>query len=451
MSVMMAWAAVALAILGCVEPRESLLDANGGGGSAGGAGGSIAGSGGGGHVDSGASESTGDLALDRLADSPSESNADLPVDSDGAIDHPIAADIGGPDTTNVPDLPALKDNGTACGDRTECKTGNCVEGVCCDGACASKCNSCLAASTGKPTGQCAPVQAGTTHGADCTASDATTCGLDGKCDGAGACRYYANTTVCKGESCLAGTSTYSPMSTCDGHGTCAPQNQSCGNYKCTADNVRCRASCGTDTDCAAAAFCNSAVCSTKLVPKSICSRAEQCASNLCGGRCCNPGTPCKCTQPSQGNLFTNGGFDSDLSDWMFQDTGPTPYYSWSTQDAEGCPFSGSLLMSMPNGSMSRCVTVQPGIAYNFGGWFKSGSGAWQCNLQLIGASNCQQSDSVSEYSLRPSLTTQDWERIAVTTAAMADNASPFFSAMISCEANSTYMDQLFLNAVPGSF
>src|SRR6185436_10923910 len=57
------------------------------------------------------------------------------------------------------------------------------------------CRSCLAAQTGKPEGTCANVTAGVKD-ARCDRQEVGTCGRDGTCDGAGACRHYANGTRC---------------------------------------------------------------------------------------------------------------------------------------------------------------------------------------------------------------------------------------------------------------
>src|SRR6185436_9259570 len=133
-------------------------------------------------------------------------------------------------------------NGAACTFDTDCRFGHCVEGVCCDSACAGKCVSCRGASTGGADGKCAPVTAGLAHGTDCTASEPATCGLDGKCDGAGACRHHAAGTGCGAESCSDGASvsSYASARTCNGQGTCMPATtSSCGSaYRC--GGTKCR-------------------------------------------------------------------------------------------------------------------------------------------------------------------------------------------------------------------
>src|SRR5262249_50662075 len=157
-------------------------------------------------------------------------------------------------------------------------------------------------------GKCALVKVGLTHGEDCAASEPMTCGLDGACDGHGACRKFGSDTSCHGESCQPGTNQHSQMSHCDGAGAGVPQNMSCGDYQCAADGVKCRVSCVVDADCSSTTFCSGTRCVPRLTPGQLCSRPEQCTSNLCGGKCCNPGAPCKCSQPSKENLIVNPGF-----------------------------------------------------------------------------------------------------------------------------------------------
>src|SRR5215831_7969487 len=53
----------------------------------------------------------------------------------------------------------------------------------------------------------------------------------------------------------------------------------------------------------------------KKSPGEPCTSAFECSSGLCGGRCCNPGVGCTCTQPSAANLIVNPGFDNALSGW----------------------------------------------------------------------------------------------------------------------------------------
>jgi hypothetical protein len=140
------------------------------------------------------------------------------------------ADAAIPSDTPVPPPDAGAPLGTSCTTGTTCASGVCADGVCCDKAC-SGCNACTNDLTGKPTGQCQPVQNGKiAHGA-CTASG-TTCGTDGFCDGKGSCRVTAKGTSC-GSTCTG--STFTPKA-CDGAGACASGASSeCTPYACSGD------------------------------------------------------------------------------------------------------------------------------------------------------------------------------------------------------------------------
>jgi hypothetical protein len=373
-----------------------------------------------------------------IADAP-VSQPDAPVsppDAPGGADAPGGPPDAPRDGFEAPP-PTLKSPGASCGGRGECQSANCVEGVCCDHPCDTACSSCLNANTGKPTGQCAPVKAGVAHGSDCTATDPTTCGLDGKCDGAGACRQHGSSTVCRGEACLPGTTNYSPTSVCDGKGMCVPMSQSCGKFKCAADGVRCRSSCGADTDCSSASYCDAPFCLDRLSPKSVCSRSEQCTSGLCGGRCCNVGAPCKCTQPNPNNLFANAGFDTNIDGWTFGSD--SEIVSWTSADAENCPFSGSILSRGNSGSPGRFVTLTVGTQYHFGAKFSPtvAGAAYLCYFIATGG----------DASISGNLNIiGQWTSDETTFMAMATEV-----VQVECEVMDVLVDQMYLTPVPGRF
>ena len=88
----------------------------------------------------------------------------------------------------------------------------CVDGVCCDGACLGPCRSCnLAASAGR----CMPVASGAPDPRGvCVAMSPATCGLDGTCDGSGACRKWAVGSICAAATCSGDV--FTPPSVCNG-------------------------------------------------------------------------------------------------------------------------------------------------------------------------------------------------------------------------------------------
>jgi hypothetical protein len=146
-------------------------------------------------------------------------------------------------------------NGTACLVTGDCMSGNCVDGVCCDTACNGTCQTCSATNS---LGTCKNADPGTNPRSECSASAASTCGTDGFCDGAGACRMWAAGTVCAPAGCA--NAMVSTASTCNGTGTCsAGISTSCGAYQCS--GAVCGTSCTTDAACTG--FCAAGACSAK--------------------------------------------------------------------------------------------------------------------------------------------------------------------------------------------
>jgi hypothetical protein len=148
-----------------------------------------------------------------------------------------------------------KPPGAACATAGDCASGFCAQGVCCSTACNGTCRSCAIAGS---EGQCIDVPAGTDPLNQCADDGAASCGKDGTCDGAGACRPYASGTVCAGAACSGGTSM--PARTCNGGGTCLMVvPASCGAYTC-ASTEACRTSCSGPSDCAPGTACMSGAC-----------------------------------------------------------------------------------------------------------------------------------------------------------------------------------------------
>ena len=143
----------------------------------------------------------------------------------------------------------VETNGTMCTVSGDCASGYCVDGVCCDTACNGTCQTCNATNS---VGTCKFSDPGTNPRNECTASAASSCGTDGTCDGAGACRKWVAGTQCLAASCS--NAQLQAASTCDGAGTCnAGATTSCGAYQCAG------AVCGTT--CSNDSFCNNGFCS----------------------------------------------------------------------------------------------------------------------------------------------------------------------------------------------
>jgi hypothetical protein len=146
--------------------------------------------------------------------------------------------------------------GTACVLDSECFGGICANGVCCKTTCPGPCRSCALEGS---AGTCTPVPAGGPPTAQapnptCDSEPASTCGLDGTCDGAGACRLHVAGKTCAPASCA--NATLKPTGTCDGKGKCQMPTATvtCGGYTC-ASTTACRTTCNVDAECASPAIC----------------------------------------------------------------------------------------------------------------------------------------------------------------------------------------------------
>lgn len=182
-----------------------------------------------------------------------------------------------------------KIDGAACTAANECSHGFCVDGFCCESDCTKKsCFSCARTNTGQADGKCAPVTRGkaSPRATDCkAAADPKTCGLDGLCDGAGACESYGNTTTCADASCSG--SKFTAAATCNGMGKCGVgATMDCGSFQCAVTG--CKTKCTQDAECSGSSYCAAdGTCAAKTTNGTACTAAKQCASNACvDGVCC---------------------------------------------------------------------------------------------------------------------------------------------------------------------
>ena len=324
-------------------------------------------------------------------------------------------------------------NGQPCTTGVGCASGNCADGVCCDKSCAGACMSCLSARTSSsPDGTCAPIGLGMDdpQGRCGAATPLSSCGNTGHCDGRGSCEKYGSAITCAAAGCSGGTST--AAATCDGAGHCpVGGTQNCDPYVC--GGTACKTTCATSSECATTSYCSNQSCVPKKVLGGICATFDECTTAICGGRCCS--APCTCPQPSAKNLFApNGGFDADLSGWGL--TG----LQWSSQDADGCPFSGSAQVLLASGNPRRCVGVTPGTFYNIGGMFRNTSG----NLYVCEYTTFAGGDRTGATGVAGSISGSNtaWTLLIATFQVPSNNNS----LLLTCDANAnTFIDKLFLS------
>jgi hypothetical protein len=369
---------------------------------------------------------------------------------DGAAGSPSdAGTLDAPSDTG----PTTKPQGATCAADSECALGHCVDRVCCNTGCGATCMSCLTANTGQPDGTCATVKAGTAHGADCATSNSTTCGLDGKCDGAGACRRYAAGTNCGAESCTDGaaTSMYTSGRTCDGHGTClAATTSTCGAaYRC--NGTKCRTTCGGAADCIASAYCSNSTCVAKKPDGQPCASATECSTGVCGGRCCAAG--CTCTLPSPANLLKDPGVDVDVSNW----TTSLGSVTRSLHDTQACPYSGSIQVnSDAQAVITQCVRNTPLIGdFNFGGRFtfeSDGDPATAlCQANFFSGFNCDGDLIVANETDTP--TGGTWQAMSgVVPGVRGANSVGLSCYLFDAKKGITYyLDMLYISKAPGAY
>jgi hypothetical protein len=204
--------------------------------------------------------------------------ADADDDAGDPGDDAMEAD-GPPDG---PPEAAPLDDGRPCDNGGQCASGNCAQGVCCQSACADVCMACNLAGT---AGTCTAVAAGEDPLQNCAADPPASCGLDGTCNGAGACRRYPIDSQCAAGMC-SGATEYA-ASTCDGNGTCRPGlMRACVSGMCMGGS--CASPCTKPTDCQSGFFCDAGKCALKRAAAAACTSAQQCGTGFCvDGVCCN--------------------------------------------------------------------------------------------------------------------------------------------------------------------
>jgi hypothetical protein len=183
---------------------------------------------------------------------------------DAAADRgPGAGADAGPDTTGSvpPDAGPPPDStllaaGSACTLPGQCASGFCAQGRCCDQACSGVCMACDLAGF---AGTCRAIPAGEASRGACQAQAASSCGLDGTCNGLGACRLHVSGTVCAAQTCSGTTQTAARQ--CDGQGVCAAgATVGCGAFQCDAATASCRVGCSQPSHCQPGFTCSGTAC-----------------------------------------------------------------------------------------------------------------------------------------------------------------------------------------------
>lgn len=218
------------------------------------------------------------------------SRSDRPLGGDDAASNELP-DVGGgteqdasPDAREVVVEAGVKlGQGEACSKNEHCASEQCVDGVCCESSCAGTCRACSMSRTGEPDGVCANVGDGQDPDSECEESNKTTCGSDGTCDGAGACRRWGIETQCQPAQCT--NEGAKPAAFCDGQGTCANSPvQQCAEYACK--EGACKRECQNDGDCASGVKCVNKLCGGKRANGDPCTAGDECSSGKCVDKVC---------------------------------------------------------------------------------------------------------------------------------------------------------------------
>ncbi|MBI4706296.1 MAG: hypothetical protein HY744_34805 [Deltaproteobacteria bacterium] len=128
------------------------------------------------------------------------------------------------------ELFGLIKGGDTCNVDGECDVGWCADKHCCDKPCQELCQACTAAKKGYgKDGVCEPIAIGSDADNECLDEGSPACGLNGLCDGKGACQHYPVPKGCTPEACQGGAECKSGLCA-DGmccNSACAGQCQAC--------------------------------------------------------------------------------------------------------------------------------------------------------------------------------------------------------------------------------
>jgi hypothetical protein len=183
-----------------------------------------------------------------------------------------------------------------------------------------------------------------------------------------------------------------------------------------------------------------------------CSAAAQCATGVCGGRCCAAG--CTCTLPSAGNLLKDPGIDVDVKSW----TASIGTINRALYDVEKCPYSGSLAATGESEQViSQCVSNKPLVgAFNFGARYKFESTGTApqypiCQVTFYSGFNCD-ADIVLTAETDPPTASGDWQPIAGVIAGLAAANSVAFNCYLFPSSGVTYyLDMFYVSKAPATF
>jgi hypothetical protein len=302
-----------------------------------------------------------------------------------------------PDFTCIGGTCKKKSGGAACASAAECGTGFCEQGVCCDKSCAGVCQACNLAGA---AGVCSMVAAGQDPLNQCTDQLAASCGTDGACNGAGACRKYASGTSCAAGSCTGSTLTLASL--CNGTGTCVGgTTRPCDPFLCGTGGA-CKSLCGANTDCTTGNLCLNTSCGKKPI-SGTCTATTDCLSGFCEqGICCAtactgicqscavPGKEGTCSPVPAGKAPVGGqcadqGAPSCMKDGLCNGAGACELYvAGTTCAAETCA-NGTYTQARTCNGTGTCQVGTP-----------ASCGTYACNTNNICRTTCAKATEATD-------------------------------------------------------
>ena len=152
---------------------------------------------------------------------------------------------------------------------------------------------------------------------------------------------------------------------------------------------------------------------------------------------------CVCRQKSASNLVQNANFDGSLTPWQtFQ--GSTVYVS--SDDADGCPGSGSVSTPFPS-AIGQCLPVKANTRYYFGVRYHNSG---YCYLAFYTGASCDSATSVgSTLDLLDGAGFPTWT--SMSSFAVSPTGSVAARVVCSSAVGSGPYDQLYLNPVTNSY